>query len=338
MRAYVPELLAHGVNQDTFVAFIDGLNEAFVAHPVFEAVNIVSSVISIAVPLPDVQYAFGGLAIGAVAAGRVTSYARTKTYLKAINAKIFHPGGLHASIMSTTKTMEIIGCGEASLNLPALNTFADIEEEKLAEPLEEGTHVDKIHVDDPRWRRIKALEGFVMPLDFNVPEVVSPDTLFKRVGDRHVQWLSRRQQEKFMKRREKALDKYQAEQDKIEERRLKGDQEVSKLEYQLIREQEKFESKMNAAEILVNNRDQDKFRVDHGKRTAKIETQIEKEKRKTEEAIEKHQQDAAKKLGKPDEKESRIARKIRWVVISAWSGEDDEDNDLEKSLSNESEI
>lgn len=303
---------------------MDGLNEAFVAHPAFEAVNIVSSVISMTVPVPDVQYAFGGLAVGAVAAGRVTSYARTKAYIKTVNTDIFHSGGLHVSILSTKKMMEMIGCEESELDLPALNSYGDIEEESLAVPMEGEVKGNDIHHDDPRMRRIRALHGYVMPLTLDVPQVVAPERLFKRIANSHVQWLSRRQQDKLLKKREKDVDKFHEKQAKLEQKRLRREQEITMLERKLFREQDRLHSSTDSDKC--SSRNQKKVVQNIEKRTEKIQEQIVRGHSEIEEAEGKYQEDAAKQLRKSDEREYKIARKIRWVVIHEWKAEEYDGN------------
>ena len=265
------------------------------------------------VPIPDVQYVAGGIAIGAVVAGRATSYGRTKAYVKAVNANLFNPAGLNVSIMSTKKMMEELGCGESALHLPPLETFEDIDEVALAEPVDENQSTVKTHPDDPRMRRIRALEGYVMPLSFDVPPPeASRDNFLKRMGDAHVSWLARRQQKSLTKKRDKAVTKDLEKQQKSEVERVKGEQEVARLTRELAGAQS-------------------------GKQGDKIQKQIDKERSRLEEQAEKRQEDTDKKLRKTDEKEAKIARKIRWVVVNVWNGEDD-DGELSMVSSNTSTI
>lgn len=336
VRAYVPELKAHGIDEDSFVGFIDGLNEAFVANPVLEAVNLVSAVTSIAVPEPHVQYIFGGISIGSVVASKVTAYARTKAYLKAVNTNLFNPAGLDASIMTTKAMMETLGMDETSLSLPPLDTFADIDEDALAEPVDENPLTEKTHPDDPRMRRIRALEGHVMPLNFQVPPpAATRDNFLKRMGEAHVKWLSRTQEKKLAKNRQKAIEKDAEELQKAERKRVTGEQEVARIERELEIERSGFDAKMNSNQ--VSKREADKIVESFEKQSTKLEKQLYKEREKLDEVTEKRKEDAGKELQKKEAKEEKIAQKVRWVVISAWNGEEDE-SDLSKVSSNSSVI
>ena len=276
--------------------------------------------VSIAVPVPEVQYAFGGLAIGAVIAGQATSYARTKAYLKAVNTNLFNPAGLNVGLMTTMKMMEEIGCGESTLNLPPLDSFADFDEEAVAEPLEENQSVGQAHPDDPRVRRIRALEGYVMPLDFDVPPpAASRDNFLKRMGDAHVKWLSNRQQKSLTKKREKAIEKDLENEQKQEEKRVQSEQVVARLEREWKTTQNEMHLKMNSEKAINHPKEGDKVIQNLEKQSNKIERQIDKEKVKLEELAEKREENENKNLRKKDKREEKIARKIRWLVISKVS-------------------
>lgn len=337
-RAYVAELNNHGIDRDTFVGFIDGLNEAFVAHPMFEAINIASTVVSIAAPLPDVQFAAGGIAVGAVVAGRATSYARTKSYLKAINTDLFNPAGLKVSLMTTEKMMEEIGCSESTLNLPPLSTFADFDEEAVAEPLNENQSTNMTNPDDPRVRRIRALEGHVMPLNFDVPPpAASRENFLKRMGDAHVNWLSRKQQKSLTKKREKAIEKDLSKQQKLEEMRLQSEQEIARLERERNSRENEMQLKVTSEKAMRDPREGDKIVQAFEKQSDKIQKQIDKEQNKMEALAEKRGEEENKNLRKKEDKEGKIAQKIRWLVIVKWVGEEGE-TDLSKVTSESSEI
>lgn len=57
--------------------------------------------------------------------------------------------------------------------------------------------------DDPKMRRMRALEGYVMPLSFDVPPAVSPDSLLHRMGHAQAVRLNQKQDKKAAKGRRK---------------------------------------------------------------------------------------------------------------------------------------
>ena len=59
VRAYAPELANHGISAADFVAFIDGLNEAFLGSPVFQTTNLAGMVLGQFYGMHSVQLAGG---------------------------------------------------------------------------------------------------------------------------------------------------------------------------------------------------------------------------------------------------------------------------------------
>lgn len=184
MRAWVPQLEAHGLQKQDFVTTIDGLNECFVPHPVFQGLNIAGGIMGMVQGVHPVQFAGMGLQAASNVASGATSYLRTQQYVKAINESYFHPAGLHLHVFTTKKMTEKVGYPEEKLQLPPLDYDTDLgpidgldrkESSKIAA-------AQMVEQNDPRLRRIKALEGYVMPLDTDVPEPVAPDNLLKKMS------------------------------------------------------------------------------------------------------------------------------------------------------------
>jgi hypothetical protein len=199
--------------------------------------------------------------------------------------------------------MEKLGCGKSTLNLPPLDTFADIDEDALAEPVDENQSTGKTHPGDPRMRRVRALEGYAMPLNFDVPPpAVSRGNFLKRMGDAHVRWLSRRQQKSLTKKRGKAIEKDFEKQQNSEGKQLEAEQEFARLERELAIEESKFESKMNSEKATGDPKEGDKVVEDFEKQSAKIQKRIDKEKSNLEEQAEKREQNTDKELRKKDER------------------------------------
>ncbi|KAK8173329.1 hypothetical protein IWX90DRAFT_475982 [Phyllosticta citrichinensis] len=127
-RAYSPALaqLPEPISQDEFLAFIDGLNGAYMMHPFFQA-SFVSGGFVMAAPLLPVQAAGGAVqAISAIASAAVT-VVRARKYLKNINETMFKPRGLAVKIMETKKMMQAVGAAETKLKLPPLDDVNDLD-------------------------------------------------------------------------------------------------------------------------------------------------------------------------------------------------------------------
>lgn len=108
-RAYPPALADYGIPQDKFHTFLDGFNEAFVAHPVFQGLGVAGAVMTMAYGVHPMQWAGMGLQVSSGVASAATSYLRTKQYVRAVNEQLFNPAGLHVNVMTTSKMVQRIG-------------------------------------------------------------------------------------------------------------------------------------------------------------------------------------------------------------------------------------
>lgn len=316
VRAYTSELANHGIDQETFLSFIDGLNERFVAHPVFQILGIAGGVMSTIYGVHPVQFAGIGLQVASGGASAATSYARTKAYVKEMNAELWHPAGLSCKILTTKKMMPQVGCPEEKIQLPPLNTWNDLNQQDSKDD-HANLMMAELKPDDPRMRRIRALEGYIAPLDFDVPNAVAPETLLRRMGDSQARRLARKQCKKQSKDREDYF-KAAAEAEAV----LKyGDKDLVK-----------YEKKMAKLDLKAGSEDnvhkREKLLRKHSETHSKLMKKAGKEKGKKEyqEDVRKYQKEADKELAKLDKKEQKVAQKIRWIVISRWDP-DEEDND-----------
>ncbi|KAK8074560.1 hypothetical protein PG997_009223 [Apiospora hydei] len=102
IRAYAPDLLRCGIDESTFLAFIDGLNAAVSAHPILSAFNLAGGAAGM---VPSAVTPIAGLVgLGVqVAAGVVTevkSRSSQNSYLEKMNDELFRPHGLYCMIMA----------------------------------------------------------------------------------------------------------------------------------------------------------------------------------------------------------------------------------------------
>ncbi|POS74180.1 hypothetical protein DHEL01_v207433 [Diaporthe helianthi] len=102
VRAYAPDLLRCGIDQATFLQFIDGLNKSVAANPAVEAVDLAGEAVG---AIPGGEFA-GAPILGAalqVAAGaykEVNARWGQNGYLTKMNDELFRPRGLYCLIMS----------------------------------------------------------------------------------------------------------------------------------------------------------------------------------------------------------------------------------------------
>ncbi|KAK4494649.1 hypothetical protein PRZ48_014005 [Zasmidium cellare] len=331
VRAYVPELEAHGLSQSDFLTFVDGLNEAFVANPVFEGLGIAGAIMQQFYGIHPVQWAGIGLQVASGAASAATSYARTRAYVKAVNASLFHPVGLHVNIMTTKKMMAKVGHPEERLSLPPLDTTDQLDNNSLS--LESSSSSASGLNEDARMRRVRALQGYVMPLDFDVPAAVKPDNVLKRMGAAQARRQARKQEKKDSKRLEKALEKR-------DERLDKADEKIAEIEKDLAKEKRKRDKELGRSKAMKDPKERRKFEREFEKEERKLKENMEKAMRRREKKVEKHGEreggEGVATLPKLDKREEETANKIRRVVISCWEGEEaeGEEEDDDESTSN----
>lgn len=318
-RAYIPELEVHGISRNDFVTYIDGLNEAFVAHPTFQGLGIVGGVLQMAYGVQPAQWAGMGLQVAAGVASAATSYARTRAYVKATNRNLFHPAGLHINVLTTKKMLAKVGFPEERMHLPPVETEGDLLKPGMkAKEAARAATEEASDQNDPRMRRLEALKGYVTPFDMNVPAQVEPDNLFKRMGAAQAAKMEKKQTRKSLKRQEKYYTG-QAKMERLgsrqESRQTRHDDELAGLDNELEKQ----------LSLTDNPKARDKLQREHEKEKSKLVRKHEKYAAKSERKMEKRSRKHEKKTAKLDKKENKIAHKIRWLVISKWQRDIDSD-------------
>lgn len=320
MRAYVPQLEAHGISQSDFLTCIDGLNESFVAHPIYQGLGIVGGVMGAFYGVQPVQWAGMGVQAASGVASAATSYLRTRAYVKAINTDLFHPAGLHMHVLTTKKMMEKVGHPEDKLNLPPLDTTGELYDRKLSKDEVEHVLSNTSPQNDPRLRRLQALEGYVMPLNTDVPNAIAPDSFFKKLSATQADRMSRKQNRRMIRKRSRIGKKS----NKADRRQQRGDVRLERLTSRADEQDADFQKQMS---MCKDEREQEKLLKRHEKEQEKLNRKVEKRLAKTERKVEKSSNKAERRRDSVDKKEHKTANKIRWLVISRWVEDDTSDDD-----------
>lgn len=336
VRGYAPELEAHGISQADFLTMLDGLNECFVAHPVFQGLGIAGAVMGFVYGVQSVQWAGVGLQVAAGVTSAATSYARTRAYVKEVNRDLLHPAALHMNILTTKKMMDKVGYPEDKLQLPSLDlpdTEVLTQSAPQADKVSSNDTADAVSLssEDPRMRCLKALEGYVMPLSLDVPDAVAPDTnnFLKKMGANQAARMKRKQEKKLENRRSKRERRHQKRSQKPERRQAKGDNKIKEMTADLEHNQVRLE------ELRLSS--------DGSKNTRKLEKEVEKENLKLNKKMSKTQAKADRKMNKRlmridsktekvDKKETKIANKVRWIVLTKWTSNVSNDSDEDSAL------
>lgn len=177
-RAYAPALAGNSVSCEDFVAFIDNLTIAQAPAAPFKALQLAGTGVGF-VPHHWAQAASAGMGMAAGIGSTATSIARTKLYLKKVNEQYFAPRGLKVTIASDEQLRSVL--------------HADPNGDVLAPP-DESANILTI----PE-RRIKALQHYISPLDFNVPAPEEQTNVLNRLAAKQIQVSIKKTREKAVK-------------------------------------------------------------------------------------------------------------------------------------------
>lgn len=179
-RAYPPQLEEYGIGEAQFMAFVDGFNEAYLAHPIYQVMGAAGGVCS-AVPSVIAHGVGAALIVGSIAGSTATTILRSKAFIKRANRDIFAPRGLLVRVRTAAGIEKI---------LPQLDlgiAYQCPEEGSSTNTLTKTTTLtneEQIGERDLRKRRLSTLEGQVAPLKWDVVEPQLPSNLLKRMGAR----------------------------------------------------------------------------------------------------------------------------------------------------------
>lgn len=146
-RAYSPALQQYGVSLSEFVKFIDDLNIVSTASPPLQLLGVAGEFVGM-VPHHIPQLVGNALSLSAKAGTMVVSKTRTSAFLDAANRELFAPRGLKVQLATTKVLKARLGLSPEMKLVPA---------------------ADNTTPQSFQTRAMHALEGFVAPLDFDMP-------------------------------------------------------------------------------------------------------------------------------------------------------------------------
>lgn len=309
-RAYAPDLLAHDISRSDFLAFIDALNEVWLADPYLQAVSITGNILNF-MPLLETQIAGLGVTIAAEYGAIKLSEMRTEAYLKLANNELFRPRGLRVQVLKTWEMLREAGIPRTVLQLRPAGRDEQFEDlgQKAPDQEQEGREGY-----DPQLRRMEAVKDYVMPLAFD-PGRPSSDNWLKKASERQEQWFTERQNTIIRSKRDKAAKK---------------SSEAEAAEGELNRQVDELESAKakattRAAERLdgplgESNQGQLWVQEDLKKDQKKLDKQLQRVSREREKKVSRRVRQSERQLHRVEKREHRIAQKVMWVVISEDDG------------------
>ncbi|KAI9762251.1 MAG: Protein cbp3, mitochondrial [Chaenotheca gracillima] len=99
VRAYAPVLADCGIDQATFMDFLDSFDASMKLNPIFQVVNIATTAVGF-VPIASAQIASAAVQVSVMVAMRIQGVRQMNGFLDQMNEKLFKPHGLYALIFA----------------------------------------------------------------------------------------------------------------------------------------------------------------------------------------------------------------------------------------------
>ncbi|KAF8162452.1 hypothetical protein K438DRAFT_1985102 [Mycena galopus ATCC 62051] len=216
-RAYNPTLECVDISQEQLLAFIDGLNLAMTASPPLRVVNIVGMAIGF-VPYHWAMIAGTAIQIGAQTGMHVLSKTLTDRYLRSANLRLFKPRGLSVRICTTAAMQHLVmgtpitagpskltrfgrGVGSVAMKLPIPLASMIVHAVATKPPPVPAMNPGQVRSAKllAAQRRAAALQGYALPLDFDMPKAAKAQGVMDTMsswGVKFDSWRNGRTQQK----------------------------------------------------------------------------------------------------------------------------------------------
>lgn len=158
-----------------------------------------------------VMAAGGVLQVGSALASGGVSFVRVRKFMKESNTKIFAPRGLVCKILTTKEMIAEVGFtdtdAKGKLKLHPLELEEQVPEYDDQASVVETSYGVIPAARDPRLMRLKALEGFIAPLEFDDSAYPDKEGRFSKIGQAPLRWMNKNQIKKFHAAKTKSIKK-----------------------------------------------------------------------------------------------------------------------------------
>ncbi|KAF2212435.1 hypothetical protein CERZMDRAFT_97705 [Cercospora zeae-maydis SCOH1-5] len=324
IRSYPPSLHPQ-ISQTDFLAFLDTLNSVWVADPTLQSVGLAGEIMGNLFWLPIVPFVGMGVEIAAGLSSVAASLARSRKFLKVANEKLWKPRGWFVKVCGTKEMLGRVGYasggegGAAKLKLPPRVVEDELERAEEGDDSRSGHQHQVPREENARTRRMRALEGYVAPLEFNVPALVSPDNFLAKMGTAQAQRMASKQQKKEAQKRGKAIEKQHQQHREAEKSSQNAAVKLAELEALLEKERDRFHAKVKRRGEGVSEKDRERIFREFEKEEERLEKDLEKERKRAGKEREKRAENEEEHAAKPKkDKEEEATQKMRWIVITRW--------------------
>lgn len=247
------------------------------------------------VPLLPVQAAGAGVQALSVLVSAGISYKRVNKYIKEANRTMFGPRNLEVQILDTKKMMIAIGFDEVGdkgkLKLPPLIEETDEIYYTTAAAAYASSESHPVITEDPRMRRLRALDGHVAPLSLEADGEIIPEQWLKKFSTAPTRWMNSRDIKKMNKARAKWLAQH--------------DGKAAELGGELAKVNEEITTLSLKAEVRTASDSQNA-----------VESELSAKLAKRDAIIGQILQAGDKKMKKSDKREAKVVNRILWIVVT----------------------
>ncbi|KAI9693544.1 MAG: hypothetical protein M1820_009159 [Bogoriella megaspora] len=206
LRAWSPDLAAHDINQQDFVAFIDNLAVAMMAPAPFQILDMGSMVAGF-IPNSIAQFVSGGVGLASGIGSAAFIIVRTKKYLARVNEEFFNPRGLVVLMKTDGELCQDLGLSGEKMQQVNVATVDTATSDMT--PLPE--------------RRLRALQPYIANLTLDVPPLTKQKGMFDKIAAKQQEMKIAKNQRKSQKRAVKQTEKAEKRIIKDEKRRRRRD-------------------------------------------------------------------------------------------------------------------
>ncbi|OKP01320.1 hypothetical protein PENSUB_7310 [Penicillium subrubescens] len=328
VRTRAPELeKQYGLSSSELLAFIDGLNEAFMANPALKVTDAIGTIVGF-VPLQTTQIVGASLNVAAGIGTAGVSIVRTNRYMKKANETIFKPKGLHAQICKTERMLTQIGMEGDTVVFAKSQFQAMIGSSQAQEP--SGNTIA---------RRMESLGDRVMKLSFDsIAAPVSPDNWAKKLGSYAAQHAEKKQLKELEKKQTKAQEKAAKAEQKLTKAEKKHGVDDGQLD-KIRRDMEGVQNQIQYLDLTERRykKHLKELQREHGELERKLK-QLDAQRSRKSERVEKSTRKRDAKNAKRDVKEAKKIKKIYWILITTEEESPQGDDDWAADDSNEESI
>ncbi|KAJ4351746.1 uncharacterized protein N0V89_007089 [Didymosphaeria variabile] len=125
-RAYAPDLEPLGIDQDTFMKFLESWDKSAQGSPWFKAVALTAGIVGMAMPGPIVMGVTTAVSIAAQAGYELQGRAKANNFLDQMNKDVFMPAGLYAMVIICKQDASVTGGIQLSMETVNLENAKNV--------------------------------------------------------------------------------------------------------------------------------------------------------------------------------------------------------------------